>query len=68
VLAPARLAGADATDPIASRFEFAARALPGAIRTAVAARLREFAEQAAVTARRTKVRRAPWQKDMPSSG
>jgi len=65
--APARSAGADATDSIASRFEFAAGALPDAIRTAVAARLREYAEQAAVTARRTKVRRAAWQKNKPSS-
>lgn len=68
VLAPARLAGDDSTDPIASRFEFAARELPVAIRTAVTTRLREYAEQVAVTARRTKVRRAAWQKNMPSSG
>jgi hypothetical protein len=67
VLASARLAGADATDSIASRFEIAAGALPDAIRTAVAARLQEYAEQATVTARRTKVRRAAWQKDMPGS-
>jgi hypothetical protein len=67
VLAPARLAGADQTEPIASRFEFAARALPDAIRTSVAARLLEYAEQAAVTARRTRVRRAPWQEKIPSS-
>jgi hypothetical protein len=68
VLAPAPLAGADPGEPIASRFEFAARTLPDAIRTAVAARLREYAEQVAVTARRTKVRRADWQKNVPSSG
>ena len=65
--APAGLAGADATDSIASRFESAAGALPDAIRTAVAARLLEYAEQVAVTARRTKVRRAAWQKKMPGS-
>lgn len=65
--APAGLAGADATDSIASRFEIAAAALPDAIRSAVAARLRQYAEQAAVTARRTKVRRAAWQKNKPSS-
>jgi hypothetical protein len=65
--APAGLAGADAADSIASRFEFAAGALPDIIRTAVAARLREYAEQVAVTARRTKVRRAAWQKNMPGS-
>ena len=67
VLAPARLAGADSNEPMASRFEFAARSSPDAVRTAVAARLREFAEHATVTARRTRVRRAAWQKDIPSS-
>jgi hypothetical protein len=66
VIGPARLAGADPEDSVESRFEFAARALPDTIRTAIAARLREYAEQAAVTARRAKVRRAPWQKNMPS--
>jgi len=65
--APAGLAGADAADSIASRFEFAAGTLPDTIRTAVAARIREYAEQAAVTARRTKVRRAAWQKNKPNS-
>jgi hypothetical protein len=68
VLAPAPLPGADPTDPIASRFEFAARALPDSIRTSVAARLREYAEHVSVTARRTRVRRAAWQTDIPSSG
>lgn len=68
VLAPAPLAGADAANPMASRFEFAARALPDAVRSAVAARLREYAEHATVTARRTRVRRAAWQKDIPGSG
>jgi hypothetical protein len=70
VLAPPGLAGADpAEPPIESRFEFAARDLPEAIRTAVAARLREFAGQVAVTARRTQVRRAAWQKNIiPGSG
>ena len=69
VLGPARLADADPAEPIAPRFELAAKALPDAIRTAVAARLREFAEQDAVTARRTKVRRAAWQKNIiPGSG
>ena len=36
VLAPARLAGADAEDPIASRFEFAARSLPSCSAMSVA--------------------------------
>jgi hypothetical protein len=67
VLAPAPLAGADATDPLASRFEFAARSLPDDIRSAVAARLREYAEKATVTARRKRVRRPAWQKDVPGS-
>jgi hypothetical protein len=67
VLAPAPLAGADTADPMASRFEFAARSLPDAIRSAVAARLREYAEKADITARRKRVRRADWQKDIPSS-
>lgn len=65
--APAGLPGADATDSIASRFESAAGALPDAIRTAVAARLREYAEEVTVTSRRTKVRRAAWQKHKPGS-
>jgi len=69
VLGPARLTDADPAEPIAPRFELAAKALPDAIRTAVTARLREFAEQHAVTARRTKVRRAAWQKNIiPGSG
>jgi hypothetical protein len=67
VLTPARLPGADSTDPMTSRFELAARSLPDAVRTAVAARLREYAEPVAVTARRTRVRRAAWQKDIPGS-
>jgi hypothetical protein len=62
----ARAAHAPA-DSIASRFESAAEALPNAIRTAVAARLREYAERAAVTARRSKVRRAAWQRNKPGS-
>jgi len=61
-------AGADAAEPIATRFESAARELPHSIRTTVAARLREYAEQVGVTARRSKVRRAAWQKDIPGSG
>jgi len=68
VIAPARLAGADPEASVESRFEFAARALPDAIRTSIAARLKEYAEQAAVTARRAKVRRAAWQKNIPSPG
>jgi len=69
VLSPPRLAGADPAEPIESRFEFAARDLPDAIRAGVAARLREFVEQDAVTARRAKVRRALWQeKIIPGSG
>ena len=69
VLATPSLSGADPAEPIESRFEFAARDLPDAIRTGVAARLREFAAQGAVTARRTKVRRAAWQKNViPGSG
>jgi hypothetical protein len=66
-LAPA--AGADPADSITSRFEVAARALPESIRTAVTARLREYAGDVTVTARRTKVRRAEWQKNIiPGSG
>ncbi|MHB8668537.1 MAG: hypothetical protein ACYC7B_13580 [Burkholderiales bacterium] len=67
VLAPAPLAGAESADPVASRFEFSARSLPDAIRSAVSARLREYAEKAAVTARRSRVRREPWQKVIPDS-
>jgi hypothetical protein len=64
---PARSGDTEATDPIASRFELAAKSLPETIRSAVAERLREYAEKAEVTARRKRVRRAAWQKDMPSS-
>jgi hypothetical protein len=67
VLPPAGLTGTDSTKPVASRFELAARSLPEAIRSAVAARLREYADQADVTARRKRVRRAAWQKDITSS-
>ncbi|HUX26874.1 MAG TPA: hypothetical protein VMV87_19940 [Burkholderiales bacterium] len=66
-LSPAHLADTDSADPVASRFEIAARSLPDDIRSAVAARLREYAEKATVTARRKRVRRAAWQKDIPGS-
>jgi hypothetical protein len=68
VPAPAPLAGDGTTEPIASRFEFAAKALPDAIRAAVTERLREYAGQPGVAARRSRVRRAAWQKDIPGSG
>ena len=67
VPASARWTGADQTDPIASRFESAAQTLPDAIRAAVAARLREYAEQPSVTTRRARVRRTAWQKNIPDS-
>lgn len=63
----ARLGDTEATDPIASRFELAAKSLPEDVRSSVAARLREYAEKATVTARRKRVRRAAWQKDIPRS-
>ena len=50
-------------DPIVARFDAAAGALPGEVRAAVAARIREYVEkQPPVQARRERFRRADWQK------
>ncbi len=54
---------------ISSRFDFAARALPDEVRTAVAARIREYAEKMpSVPMRRRQVRRAAWQKQGTETG
>jgi len=61
----ARLAPGDPlqADPIIARFERAAGGLPEALRLALEARLREFALQNAEgSARRTRFRRAAWQR------
>jgi len=61
----ARLAPGDAlgADPIIARFERAAVGLPEALRLALEARLREYALQNAEgAARRTRFRRADWQR------
>ena len=61
----ARLApgGALGSDPILARFERAAGGLPEALRAALEARLREYALQNADgAARRTRFRRADWQR------
>jgi hypothetical protein len=68
VLTPAPLAGDASTEPIASRFELAAGALPDAIRAAVAERLHAYAAKPGAAARRSRVRRAAWQKDFPGPG
>ena len=50
-------------DPLAARFDAAARALPDEIRAAMTARVREFAEKTvSSTARRKRFRRASWQR------
>lgn len=50
-------------DPVVARFDAAAGALPGEVRAAVAARIREYVEkQPPVQARRERFRRAAWQK------
>jgi hypothetical protein len=50
-------------DPVVARFDAAAGALPGEVRAAVAARIREYVEkQPPVEARRERFRRADWQK------
>jgi hypothetical protein len=61
----ARLASGDPlkADPIIARFELAADGLPEALRLALEARLREYALQNAEgSARRTRFRRAAWQR------
>ena len=61
----ARLAPGDAlgADPIIARFERAAVGVPEALRLALEARLREYALQNAEgAARRTRFRRADWQR------
>jgi hypothetical protein len=53
----------EAVDPVVTRFDAAARALPEDIRLAMTARVREFARKADATpARRKSFRRAPWQR------
>ena len=62
----ARVAPGDplAADPILARFERAASGLPDALRLALEARLREYALQNAEgAARRTRFRRAAWQRN-----
>ena len=50
-------------DPIIARFQLAALGLPESLRLAMDARLREYALQnAAGSARRSRFRRAPWQR------
>ncbi|HXV11980.1 MAG TPA: hypothetical protein VD839_14360 [Burkholderiales bacterium] len=50
-------------DPVVARFDASASALPGEVRAAVAARIREYVEkQPPVQARRERFRRADWQK------
>ena len=50
-------------DPVVARFERAADALPEALRLALRTRLREYVvHKAEVPARRTRFRRAEWQK------
>lgn len=50
-------------DPVVARFDAAAGALPGEVRAAVAARIREYVEkQPPVQARRERFRRDDWQK------
>jgi hypothetical protein len=50
-------------DPVVARFDAAAGALPGEVRAAVAARIREYVEkQPPVQTRRERFRRADWQK------
>jgi hypothetical protein len=52
----------DKVEPIVSRFDAAAHALPEDIRLAMTARVHEFADKKGVTpARRKRFRRAPWQ-------
>ncbi|MGC2520932.1 MAG: hypothetical protein WA373_17705 [Burkholderiales bacterium] len=61
----ARLASGDPleADPIIARFERAAVGLPEALHLALEARLREYAQQNAEgSARRTRFRRAAWQR------
>jgi hypothetical protein len=49
-------------DPIVARFEGAASTLPEDVREFVSARLREYAEQKPVPARRKRFRREDWQR------
>lgn len=56
-------AGQASPDPVVARFDAASGALPGEVRAAVAARIREYVEkQPPVEARRERFRRADWQK------
>ena len=50
-------------DPVVSRFDAAAHALPEDLRLAMTARVHEFSEKEGATpARRKRFRRAPWQR------
>ena len=53
------------SDPVISRFVAAARSVPDDIRSAVIARVREYAEKQPVPARRRRFRRADWQQPPP---
>ncbi len=56
------------TDPIIARFEGAAAGLPESLRLALEARLREYAQKNAEgAARRTRFRRAAWQRSGTSA-
>jgi hypothetical protein len=66
----ARLSSGDplAGDPIIARFEGAAAGLPESLRLALEARLREYAQKNAEgAARRTRFRRAAWQRSGTSA-
>lgn len=61
-------AGPAPGDPIISRFETAARALPDGVRRAVTARIREYIEKGPpAPARRKRFRRADWQQHKPEA-
>lgn len=54
------------SDPVISRFAAAARAVPDDIRSAVTARILEYAEKRPVPTRRRRFRRADWQQQPPA--
>lgn len=55
------------SDPVISRFVAAARPVPEDIRSAVIARIREYAEKRPVPTRRRRFRRADWQQQPPAA-
>ena len=56
------------SDPVVSRFEAAARALPDNVRRVVTARIREYIEESPpAPARRKRFRRADWQQQKPGA-